>query len=68
MTYKSEIILTLAKNALIHSKSNPSELEKGAWMATHEYVHGCLPFEYDIREIDEELFKLVLVKAKELSN
>ena len=34
--------------------------ERNCWMAVHQHVHGVLPSEYDIREIDEELYLAVL--------
>jgi hypothetical protein len=34
--------------------------ERNCWMAVHRHVHGVLPSEYDIREIDEELYLAVL--------
>jgi hypothetical protein len=34
-------------------------------MIVHEYKHGVMPTEYDIREIDEELYLEVLRIAKE---
>tara|TARA_B100001989_G_scaffold131054_1_gene92621 strand:- start:1770 stop:1916 length:147 start_codon:yes stop_codon:yes gene_type:complete len=36
------------------------EKEKFCWMAVHEYKHGVLPSEYDIREIDEDLYLQLL--------
>jgi hypothetical protein len=34
-------------------------------MAVHRHVHGVLPSEYDIREIDEELYLAVLEARKQ---
>jgi hypothetical protein len=34
--------------------------ERNCWMAVHQHVHGVLPSEYDIREIDEDLYLAVL--------
>jgi hypothetical protein len=33
-------------------------------MVVHEHHHGVRPSEYDIREIDEELYLAVLDRAK----
>ncbi|MFM7313772.1 MAG: hypothetical protein ACKO0M_11500 [Cyanobium sp.] len=41
-----------------------SDAERNCWMAVHQYVHGVLPSEYDIREIDEELYLAVLALRK----
>ncbi len=34
--------------------------ERNCWMAVHRHIHGVLPSEYDIREVDEELYLAVL--------
>jgi hypothetical protein len=34
--------------------------ERNCWLAVHQHVHGVLPSEYDIREIDEDLYLAVL--------
>ena len=41
-----------------------NEIEKFCWMAAHEHKHGVLPSEYDIREIDENLYLQLLQKFK----
>jgi hypothetical protein len=33
-------------------------------MAVHQHIHGVLPSEYDIREIDEDLYLAVLACRK----
>ena len=40
------------------------EIEKFCWMAAHEHKHGVLPSEYDIKEIDENLYLLLLQQFK----
>ena len=59
---------SLIKSLLIKIKEYPrfslGEIEKFCWMAVHEHKHGVLPSEYDIREIDEELYLLLLQKFK----
>ncbi len=42
-----------------------SDPERNCWMAVHQHVHGVLPSEYDIREIDEDLYLAVLARRKE---
>ena len=44
-----------------------NEKEKFCWMAAHEFKHGVLPSEYDIRDIDEELYLQLLQKFKKNS-
>ena len=34
--------------------------ERNCWLAVHRHMHGVLPSEYDIREIDEDLYLAVL--------
>ena len=59
---------SLVKKLLIKVKEYPrfssKEIEKFCWMAAHEYKHGVLPSEYDIREIDEDLYLLLLQEFK----
>ena len=40
------------------------EIERFCWMAVHEHKHGVLPSEYDIREIDEDLYLELLQEFK----
>jgi len=39
--------------------------ERNCWMAVHQHVHGVLPSEYDIREIDEDLYLAVLAYRRD---
>ena len=59
---------SLIKSLLIKVKEYPrfseGEIEKFCWMAVHEYKHGVLPSEYDIREIDEDLYLQLLQEIK----
>ena len=34
--------------------------ERNCWLAVHRHMHGVLPSEYDIRDIDEDLYLAVL--------
>tara|TARA_Y100000991_G_scaffold175164_1_gene137127 strand:- start:331 stop:540 length:210 start_codon:yes stop_codon:yes gene_type:complete len=58
----------LIKELIIKVKEYPrfsmGEIEKFCWMAVHEYKHGVLPSEYDIREIDEDLYLQLLQELK----
>ena len=55
---------SLIKKLFIQVKEYPrfskGEIEKFCWMAAHEHKHGVLPSEYDIREIDENLYLQLL--------
>ena len=59
---------SLIKKLFIRVKEYPrfstQEIEKFCWMAVHEHKHGVLPSEYDIREIDEDLYLQLLEKFK----
>tara|TARA_B100000212_G_scaffold266497_1_gene205976 strand:- start:72 stop:278 length:207 start_codon:yes stop_codon:yes gene_type:complete len=59
---------SLIKGLIYKVKNYPNfsgnELEKFCWMAVHENKHGMLPSEYDIREIDESLYLLLLERLK----
>ena len=59
---------SLIKKLFIKVKENPrfteGDIEKLCWMTVHEHKHGVLPSEYDIREIDEELFLQLLREFK----
>ena len=43
----------------------PSDLERMCWTVVHEHHHGAMPSEYDIREIDEDLYLAVLMAARQ---
>ena len=59
---------SLIKELFIKVKEYPrfsiGEIEKFCWMAVHEHKHGVLPSEYDIREIDEDLYLQLLQEFK----
>ena len=59
---------SLIKKLIIKVKEYPrftkGELEKFCWMAAHEHKHGVLPSEYDIREIDENLYLQLVQEFK----
>ena len=59
-----DVLEELSKKAIYLSGSSSSELERSCWMLVHEYKHGVLPVEYDIREIDEGLYLDVLKYAR----
>ena len=60
------LIEKLSKTAIDFSVMSKKELERICWMIVHEYKHGVMPTEYDIREIDEDLYLEVLRTAKEM--
>ena len=56
----------LAIKGIKLSGKSKKELERACWMIVHEYKHGVMPTEYDIRDIDESLYLKVLKRAKEM--
>ena len=62
---EKEIIDSLVRKWLELSVSAGGELERSCWMVVHEHHHGVRPSEYDIREIDEELYLAVLEAARQ---
>jgi len=60
--YPESLIKELFVKIKAYPRFSKSEIEKYCWMAAHEHKHGVLPSEYDIREIDEDLF-LQLMQA-----
>ena len=62
--YSKNLINTLYKKIIDYPRFSVNEIEKFCWMAAHEHKHGVLPSEYDIREIDEDLYLQLLQELK----
>jgi hypothetical protein len=62
--YPKSLIQELFIKAKEYPRFSKGEIEKFCWMAVHEHKHGVLPSEYDIREIDEDLYLQLLQKFK----
>jgi len=62
--YSKSLISSLIKKVQGYPRFSKAEIEKFCWMAVHEHKHGVLPSEYDIREIDEELYLELLREFK----
>ena len=60
--YTNELLDILYLKVKKYPRFSFDDLERFCWMAAHEYKHGVLPTEYDIREIDENLYLLLLDK------
>ena len=60
------LILELSKKAFEICGKSSNELERTCWMVVHEHKHGSMPTEYDIREIDEELYLEVLRTVRDM--
>ena len=64
---QQKLVDSLAIKAIDISKANSKELDRCSWLVVHEHHHGVMPVEYDIREVDEQLYLRVLKKAVELN-
>ena len=62
--YSESLISSLQKKVKEYPRFSKGDIEKFCWMAVHEYKHGVLPSEYDIREIDEALYLRLLQAFK----
>ena len=62
--YSETVIKSLCEKVKKYPRFSLIEIEKFCWMAAHEHKHGVLPSEYDIREIDEDLYLSLLQKFK----
>ena len=62
--YPKSLIDSLCLKIKDYPSFSASEIEKYCWMAAHEHKHGVLPSEYDIREIDENLYLQLLEKFR----
>ena len=66
--YSESLIKSLIKKVKEYPRFSKEEIEKFCWMAVHEHKHGVLPSEYDIREIDEDLYLELLQEFKQISS
>tara|TARA_B100000161_G_scaffold217826_1_gene162808 strand:+ start:134 stop:331 length:198 start_codon:yes stop_codon:yes gene_type:complete len=64
MDFPESLIKSLIQKVKKYPRFSKGEIEKFCWMAVHEYKHGVLPSEYDIREIDEDLYLKLLQEFK----
>ena len=62
--YPKSLIKALFVKVKEYPRFSKEEIEKFCWMAVHEHKHGVLPSEYDIREIDENLYLQLLQEFK----
>jgi hypothetical protein len=65
--YSDSLIKELSIKVKEYPRFSNGEIERFCWMAVHEHKHGVLPSEYDIREIDEELYLQLLREFKQYS-
>ena len=63
---RAELLRQLAEESFAFD-GTASDPERNCWLVVHRHIHGVLPSEYDIREIDESLYLEVLKERKALS-
>jgi len=53
--------------ARVHEVYGPTlkDCERMCWTVVHEHHHDAMPTEYDIREVDEDLYMAVLAAARQ---
>lgn len=56
----SALVNALVKRVHALYGPKPLDVERQCWTVVHEHHHGVMPTEYDIREIDEDLYLAVL--------
>ena len=59
------LVTTLLARVRERYGPSPSDLERMCWTVVHEHHHGAMPSEYDIREVDEDLYLAVLTAARQ---
>ena len=64
MKKPDELANRLAMKAIEMAGPSSHEIERYCWMVVHEYRHGVMPVEYDIRDIEESLYMSVLSIAR----
>ncbi len=64
---QEKIVKSLALKAFKMAGFSIKEMERYSWIVVHEHLHGFMPSEYDIREIDEALYLAVLEYARSQS-
>ncbi len=61
---RTKVINHLALKVIDTYGKSSNEIDKNCWRIVHQYHHGVMPTEYDIREVEEELFLAVLERVK----
>ena len=64
MTEPSQELLKQLASQVAQLESNQADLERNCWMVVHQHRHGMFPSEYDIREIDEDLYLALLAYCR----
>ncbi len=64
---RKELIEKLAYKVKESYRKSGKQFEEECWRIVHEHHHGLMPSEYDIREIDEDLYLALLERVKELN-
>tara|TARA_Y100001968_G_C18993110_1_gene542373 strand:+ start:399 stop:611 length:213 start_codon:yes stop_codon:yes gene_type:complete len=62
--YSKNLLERLSSKAIDLCGESTNEIDRYSWMVVHEHIHGVMPSEYDIREIEEELYLSILELSK----
>lgn len=69
MTENTPVDATLVQALVerVHALYGPSpdDLERRCWTVVHHHHHGAMPTEYDIREVNEDLYLAVLTACRQ---
>ncbi|MBT66898.1 MAG: hypothetical protein CMN98_07150 [Synechococcus sp. NP17] len=65
MAKDSTLVTALVERVQTIYGPQPSDIERKCWTVVHEHHHGAMPTEYDIREIDEDLYLAVLETVRD---
>ena len=65
--YRSALVQRLAQESVAFD-GTARDPERNCWLVVHRHQHGCLPSEYDVREIDEALYIAVLERRMVLQH
>ncbi|MGC6482841.1 MAG: hypothetical protein ACON4T_04675 [Synechococcus sp.] len=58
------LVKSLVERVFARYGASPSDLERMCWTVVHDHHHGAMPTEYDIREVDEDLYLAVLESCR----
>jgi len=62
--HSESLIKSLIKKVKEYPRFSKGEIEKFCWMAVHEHINVVLPYDYALREIDEDLYLELLRELK----
>ena len=64
MTEPSQELLKQLASEVAQMENKQADLERNCWLVAHHHCNGMYPSEYDIREIDEDLYLALLAHCR----